>query len=156
MRRAERVVDIDVAERGEAFREIDVVLFFLGVEAQVLEEDDATGGLAGNGALGWRSDAVFRKTDVPAEQLLQASRYRTKAHVGIGLTLRSPEVRRQDDAARARLQRVFDRRDRLAYTRVIADDALLERDVEVHADEDALVLQIEIANGASGHGLSGR
>ena len=41
MRRAEGVVDVDVGERRELARERRVVLLFLGVEPQVLEQDDA-------------------------------------------------------------------------------------------------------------------
>ena len=41
MRRAERVVDVDVRERRERLRERRVVGFFFGVEPQVLEQDDA-------------------------------------------------------------------------------------------------------------------
>jgi len=151
--RAEGVVDVGVTERGEPFREVDVVLFFLGVEAQVLEQHHAAGRLTRDGALGWWSDAVFGERHIAGEQLLQTNRHRPQAHLRIGLALRPSQVRRQNDAARAHVQRIFDCRDRLAYPRVVADDPLLERDVEVHADEDALVLQIEVADGASGHGL---
>ena len=39
------------------------------------------------------------------------------------------------------VERVLDRRQRLADARVVADDAALERDVEVDADEHASALQ---------------
>ena len=40
MRRGKRVVDIDIAERGERLREIRIVRLLAGVEAQVFEERD--------------------------------------------------------------------------------------------------------------------
>ena len=43
MRGAEGVVDVDLAEGGEFLGELGVVLFFFGVEAQVLKQQDLTG-----------------------------------------------------------------------------------------------------------------
>ena len=43
MRRAEGVVDVDVAQRGELLRELGIVLLFLGVEAQILEQQHFAG-----------------------------------------------------------------------------------------------------------------
>ena len=43
MRGAEGVVDVDVAQRGEFFGEGRVVLFFLGMEAQVLQQQHFAG-----------------------------------------------------------------------------------------------------------------
>ncbi len=41
---SESIIDIDVGEASEFGREPRLVLFFLGVEPQILEQDDAIGG----------------------------------------------------------------------------------------------------------------
>ena len=40
MRGAERVIDVEVAQGGQLLTECGVVLLFLGVEAQVLQQQD--------------------------------------------------------------------------------------------------------------------
>ena len=74
MRRAERVVHVDVAQRGQPLREAGIVLLFFGVEAQVLEQHDAAGGCAAHGGLGRGTDAVFGKRNGAAEQLTRYAR----------------------------------------------------------------------------------
>src|SRR4051812_11324330 len=56
---------------------------------------------------------------------------------------------RREDQPRAALEGVLDRGKRFADTRVVRDLAVLERDVEVHADEESFVLNGQIANGAN-------
>ena len=73
---------------------------------------------------------------------------RPQAHLRIRLALRPSEVRRQDDDARAVVQCVGDRRQRRGDAGVVADHAVLERHVEVDADEDALAGDVEVANRA--------
>ena len=68
MRGAERVVDVDVAERRECRRERGIVRLFLGVEAQILEQDDAARRWRRPRSAAWRSDAVGREGDGLSEQ----------------------------------------------------------------------------------------
>ena len=56
-----------------------------------------------------------------------------------------------EDDGRALIERVPDRRQRRLDARVVADSTVLERDVEVHAYEDALALEIEILDRQFGH-----
>ena len=92
-----------------------------------------------------------RESHRAAQQLADARGDGPQAHLRIRLALRSAEVRGEDHARGARLERVIDRGQRLADARVVADDAALERDVEVDADEHAPALELEIANRAFGH-----
>ena len=71
---AEGVVDVDVAEGGEFLGEGGIVLFLLGVEAQILEEEDFAGG--GLHGFDFGADAIGRHFDGAAEQLLPAARLR--------------------------------------------------------------------------------
>ena len=53
---------------------------------------------------------------------------------------------RRKDKARAVTQRVFDTGKSLANACVVHDAAIVERDVEVDAHEDATIVEWEIAN----------
>ena len=122
VRRSERVVDVDVGERRQLRREGRVVGLFLGVEPQVFEEDHAAR-MRGDGGRGVRADAVGGKRDGPAEQPGQVVGDRLQAVLGIGLALRTSEVRREDDRG-ALFERVADGRQRRADPRVVGDRAV--------------------------------
>ncbi len=145
VRRAERVVHVHVGERRELLRERRVVFLFFGMKAQVLEEYDR-GALrvrGVNGLVRGVADAVFGERHRPAEQLREPGGHRTQAHVGIRLAFRPPQVAREDHRAAA-FEHVLNRRQRSADAGVVADHAVLQRDVEVDADEDPLALEVEI------------
>ena len=57
---------------------------------------------------------------------------------------------RGEDDARAVLARVAHRRQRRRDARRVGDRAVLQRDVEVDADEDALAGEVELIDGAHG------
>jgi hypothetical protein len=65
-------------------------------------------------------------------------------------------VRGEDDLGLAALEGVFDGGQRGHDARVVGDFLAVfgERHVEVDADEDALVGQIDVADGELGHGAS--
>ena len=79
VRRAERVVDVDVDALGELLGEAGVVLLLFRVEAQVLEQHDA--GRAGGGDC--RADAVVGEGDGRAQELGQPRRDRPQAQLGV-------------------------------------------------------------------------
>jgi len=57
------------------------------------------------------------------------------------------------DQASAMTQGVLDAWQGFADARVVHNAAIVERDVEVDAHEDAVIVQREIANGKLGHGV---
>jgi hypothetical protein len=61
-------------------------------------------------------------------------------------------MRGDDHDARARLDGISDRRQRLANAGVVADDAVLERDIEIDPDEHAATGEVEVANALLHHG----
>ena len=146
MSRAEGVINIDIGQSGEGLREGCVVLFLFFVKAKILEEYDAIPGA--NGLVYGRfrpfTDAVLGKGHRPPENLRKPRGYRSKAELPCYGPLRPPEMAGEHSHRRTTIQRVLDRRNRGADACVVADAALLERDVEVDADEDALALQIEV------------
>ena len=90
------------------------------------------------------------------EELAEAVDDGAKAHGVDGLALGAAEVRAEDDLGFA-AERVLDGGDGFADAGVVGDGAVLgEGDVEVDADEDALVGEVEVADGELGHSISSR
>ena len=148
MRGAERVVDVEVAQGSQLLAERGVVLLFLGVEAQIFQQQDfARSGFHGRD-LG--PHAIGRHLNRPAEQLLQPRGHGPQTHFGVRLPLGTAEVRRQNHAGAA-IQGELDGGQRRLDALVAGDfrDALLvplQRHVEIHPDENTLPHQVKIAN----------
>ena len=96
MRRAEGVVHVHVAQRGQLFRKLGVVLLFLRMETQVFEQQHFAG--RRQHRLHCRSDAVRRHRHGLCQQLRQTRRDRPQAHFRIRLSFGTAEVARQDHA----------------------------------------------------------
>ncbi len=148
VRRAERVVHVDVAERRQFLRERRVVLLFLGMEAQVLEQQH----LAGRRLHGFHfgADAIGRHLDRRPSSSCSRAATGCRLISGFGFSLGTPQVRRQDDTG-AVFQRVLDGGQRRLDALVAGDFhvalvVLLQRHIEIHADEDSFPFQVEIAN----------
>jgi hypothetical protein len=151
VRSAERVVHVDVAKCRQSPRKSSVVPLLLGVEPQVLEQHQAAGRDACRDRFSRGADAVPGERHRPADELRQPGRDGAQAHLGIRLAFRAAQVRRQHDARRAGVERVLDGRQRRTNSRVVADHAVLERDVEIDAHEDARALQRQVTNGFLRH-----
>src|SRR5450759_3784863 len=154
---AEGVVDVEIGELGELLRKMFVVGFFLGVEAEVFEQQR----LAflelerhffgfGPNALGAEAD-VFAARQFFVEHHAQTLGNGLEAQLWIGLAFGTAEVRREDEAG-AVSQSVLDAGQGFADAGVVHDAAVVERDVEVDTHEDAVIVEREIANGKLGHG----
>jgi hypothetical protein len=143
--RAEGIHHEDVAERGHATRQRLVVFLLALVEAHVLAEHD----LARRA-----SDAIepiaLQAHRVP-EQLTEPSRHRGERVGGGELAFFGPTEVREHDDARARRRGRAQGGQRRADARIARDDALLDRDVEVLADEHPLAPQVEVGHAQHGH-----
>ena len=117
--RAERVVDVEVHSLRQLARGRRVVLRLAGQKARVLEHANA----------------------VIGQELREPGRDRRDRERGID-ALRTAQVRAHDDLGRAALEQELERRQRRADPRVVGDATVLERHVEVAADEDALSLDL--------------
>ncbi len=141
---------------GELLGEAAVVLFFFGVEAEVFEEEGLAGLEVVGEFFGDLADAVRGEADVfigaedVIEQFAEAHDDGAQAHGVDALALGAAEVGGEDDLGLV-ADRVLDGGDGLADARVVGDEAVLEGDVEVDTDEDALVGEIEVADGELGH-----
>jgi len=148
---AEGIVDIEIGELGELPGKILVVLFFLGVKTEVLEQQR----LAfleferhffgfGPNALGAEAN-VFAARQFFIEQHPQTLGDGPEAQLWIGLAFGTAQVRREDET-RAVAQSILDGGQGFADARVVHDASVVERDVEVDPHEDAVIVERQIAN----------
>ena len=101
------------------------------------------------------ADAIGRHLHRAAQQFLQPRGGRLQAHFRIRLALGTPQVRRQDDTGSV-IERVLDGGQRRLDALVAGDFhvalfVLLQRHIEIHADENSFPVQIEIAYRKIGH-----
>jgi hypothetical protein len=123
--RAERVIDVEVAVGRELAGVLGVVRLLARVEARVLEQAQPLVG----------------------QELGEPRPHRLHGERGIR-ALRPPEVRHEHDLLRPALEQELERGQCRADTCVVGDAPVLERDVEVHADEDALAGDVGVPNRA--------
>ena len=149
---AESVVDVVVREAGELLGELGVVGFFFGVEAEVLQQQGlALFQLPGH-LLGFGADAVgaesyvFSARQFLVQQHAQTLGCRLEAHRGIGFSLGPAEMGDQNQPCSV-AESVFDGGEGFADAGVVDDAAIFERDVEVDAHEDAVIVEREVADG---------
>ncbi len=152
--RAERVVDVDIGVGGQGAGEAVLVGLLARVEAQVLEQRDLPVAQIGHHLARAVADRLVGQGHVHVEQPGQVGRHRLERVLGSGLALGPAQVRR-DHQARAALEAVADGRQRRAHARVVAHLAtpalaLVERDVEVHAQEHPLALDGQVLDVADG------
>src|SRR6267143_1693268 len=154
MRGAKRITDEKaVTESRELFRKGLVVLFLLGMEADVFEQEDIAVGECFALRLRNGPDTVRGKPNRPADEFLELLGYLHERVFRIWAALGAAQMRSEHQSA-ALLNREAERGDRFANAGVVGDHAVFERNVEVHADEDAFSAKIEIVDGQLVHSLS--
>ena len=157
---AEPVRDERVAEFGELRGEgaaLGVVLRRLArVEAEVLDHRDVAVLEGRDGLVGGLPHGVARERDGLAEQLRQPLRDRLEAVLRVGRAVGAPEVRADDDAG-ALVDEGVERGERCPHTAIVRDDAVLQGDVQVTTDDDALACErTQRIEGAQSHGRTPR
>ena len=148
---AEAVGDERVAELGVLAGELFALLVDLGgltgIETDVLEQGDLALTQGGDGLGGRRANDVGGQRDLHTGKLSEALGDGGQREGGIDLALGAAEVGHDDDLGTG-VGEGLEGRQRRADTAVVGDDAVLERNVEVGADEDALAAQV--AQGGDG------
>src|SRR5438270_21460 len=123
------------------------------MKAQVLQQDDPIACLRGaNRIRRGLPGAVVAEHHRHAEQLRQPLDDGAKAEFRIRLSLRPSKMAGEDDD-RAMIECVLDRWKRCANASVVANDTVLERHVEVDADEHTLTVELKIVNRQLRHGM---
>jgi hypothetical protein len=141
MRCAERIVNIKIRQTRQLLRELFVVGFFLGMKAKVLQKQGLALFQLQSHFFRLGSNAIRAESHVlAARQFLiqnhaQPLRHRLQTHLGIGLALGPSQMRGQNQP-RPVPQRVLNRGQSFADTRVIHDASIFQRNIEVDAHED--------------------
>ncbi len=150
MRRRERVVDVNVAERGELRDELRIVVLLALVEAGILEAEDFALPHGGDGSLRSFADAVRCERHRPVEHPGNGRDQRLQRLLRIK-SFRTPEMRQQDHLA-ALVGNFPDGRSRARDAGRIGDLAVLDRHIEVDADQHAFAPDIGLIERAK-HGV---
>ena len=154
MRGGEGVVDVDVAQGGEFFAEGLVVLLLLGMESDVLQQDDIPRAHRRNRLLRDLADAVGDEGDLLAQERGEPLRGGSEAHLRHLLSLRAAQVGEQDRLPAVR-HGVPDGGDRRLDPRVVGNvPRLVQRHVEIDADQHPLPGKIQLVDGAVLHRFS--
>jgi glutathione S-transferase len=85
MRRSKSIVDVDVAQGRQLFGELRIVLFFFGVEAQILQQQNFAG--FGQNRMHLRTDAIWRHRYWLAQKFREPLGARRQAHLGVRFAL---------------------------------------------------------------------
>ena len=121
-----------------------------GVVADVLEQGDLALTEGCNGRSGGLADDVGGQGDLHAGELGEALGDGGQRECGVDLALGAAEVGQDDDLGTGIGQRL-EGRQRRADAAIVSDDAVLERNIEIGTDQDALAAQV--AQGGNGpHG----
>ncbi len=142
--RTERVVDEEVCHGSKFLRKGLLVLRLFLVEADVLQHHDLTVFERCGLRLRVVADDIGCQCDLAAEQFGQAINGRLHAELGFGAALGTTQVGDQDDLGTL-IGQVRDGRQSTADALVIRDlTFLIQRDVEVNADDNPLTLDLDI------------
>src|SRR5258708_1163144 len=145
VRRAKCIVDKEITELRECSRQALVVLLLATEEAGVLQKKDLPGLQSRAGLHRLVRVGRLHEDHRATTKLLETLGQRVRRILGVGFPLRPPQMRK-NDRTRAALEQQLDRWKRRADARVVGDVAIVvERDVEVHAQEGALVPYLRVA-----------
>ncbi len=152
MRGAKRIAhEHSIAQVGKLLRKSGIVGLFLRMETHIFEQQHFPIAQRFRFRFSFRTHAIGDKRYRLAKQFLQARCHRRKAVLRVHFAFGPSEMRGENQASAA-AHRQLQRRQRLADARVVAHFAAVQRHVEIHADENALALQVEVANRKFVHG----
>src|SRR5262249_55090712 len=145
MGRAKSIVHIHVGQRGKRLCEASLVRLFFRMKAQVFEQEHVARLQDVDQVLHDQPHAVRRCPHLSLQQLAEADTNRTETVGGVWLALWPAEVRTQDGLCLV-VGQVLDCWERSADARVITDSAILQRYVEINANQDTLAKNIEVTH----------
>ena len=149
---AEGIENEDVTIGSELLGDLGIVLLLTLVKTDVLENEDLARLDGGDSLGGLLAIRVGNKSNVKARELSELLGDRLEGKLGLEASaLRTAEVAHEDDASVV-LNEVVDGGQGSLDTGGVANDAILDRHVEVNADENALAVDIDVADGLLGKG----
>ena len=152
MRYREGVVDENVAELGQRGDESRIVLLLAGIKARVLQADDVAVLHRRHRVLGGLSDAVVDEFDRPLDDVRHLGCHRLE-RIFLIASLRAAEMRQQYDFGAL----VGDLGERVRHALDaggVADNAVLDRNVEVDAYQHAFSLYVDMVEGIKSRHLA--
>ena len=155
MGRAKGVVHIHLGQPGQLPAEGRLISLFLGMEAQVFEQQQLTR-LQGRSLLSdRRTDAVSRHPNRPSDQLAQPLSSGLQAVGRAGAAFGPSQMGAQDQPGAA-FDEIVQGRQGSPDTGVIADPAVVQGDVEIDPHQDAFAVEIEVTHGLFLHTVAPR
>src|SRR6266849_5677767 len=154
--RTESVVHVIISQGRQLLGELFVVGFFFFMEPQILQQERLPLFQSSGHFLSFNAHALGTETDIltPREFLIQHHAqplgHGLQTHHGIRLALGTPQVRRQNQP-RPMPQRILDGGQSFADARVVHDSPVFERNVEIYAHENAMLVQRQVADGEFWH-----
>jgi hypothetical protein len=157
-----RLTDINISQRRQSLAELlhrtlirlhlfplcvlRAALFFC-METQILQQNHLAAVCLVDRFLDLLAHAVAREHHALPQQLLELRHDGLQAILLVGLAVRPAQVRHEDDGLGAMVDGVFDGRQR-AHDALVVGDVLggVEGHIEVDADEDPLVGQVDVLN----------
>ena len=138
MRGGEGIVDVKIAERGEAIDHVRRVLLLAGEEAGIFEQADLAGGERGDR---FRRAFPRDETHRAAEHALERLGDEREAHLGIGHAL-GPAEMGEDEHDSALVRQFGDGRHGGAQAGIVGDGAVGHRHVQILAHQHALAVDV--------------
>ena len=140
----------DVAVGSEGLGDLGIILLLALVKADVLEHEDLARLEGLDGGSGLLAVGVVDEGHVQAGELGELGGDGLEGELGLEAgAVRAAEVAHEDDAGVV-LDQVVDGRQGGLDAGGVANDAVLDRHVEVNADEDALAVDVDVADGLLG------
>ena len=153
MTRPEGIVTVDVSHRRQLACELGVPLLFSRLKPQILQQQHLSGPQFRPFGNRIRPDRVGGEQDGLSQQFRQSLRNRCQAVFRLGLVGRASQMTHQDRRSTSLEDRTNRRQGHFDPT-VIGDlPVVIQRDIEIHADEYGLALDIDVHNRFFGHGV---
>ena len=150
MGRTECIVDVEIAEFRQSFREFRIVRFFLRLKAKVLEQRDIAVLHMLNDFFRHFPNCVVTENDRLMDERMQIFADRTKGIFWHALSV-GPAKMRHQNCFRAVFTEIVDRRQTFSNPSVISNADLstahFDWHVEIHPYQHAFAAYIQIANG---------
>ena len=146
------IVDCEIATGSELLRKLGIVLLLTLVETDVLENEDLARLDGGDSLSSLLAVGVGDKGNIETRELSELLGDGLEGQLGLEAgALGTAEVAHENDASVV-LNEVVDGGQGSLDAGGVANDAILDRHVEVNADENALAVDIDVADGLLGKG----
>src|SRR3989344_1544607 len=143
MRRPKSVIHIEGSEAGKFFQELRIVRLFLRMKAQIFEKENISCIQIVHLLHDIYPDAISRQRNVLTQQFGKPLCHRSQRKFRIPLSLWATKMGSENDFCTI-LEEMSNRPQGLDNTRVIGNLPILDGDIEIHTDENALVCDVHI------------